>query len=123
MGLVANWQFRCALQSDLMYLDLHWSVHINEPFPEPFRCVTSLTFVTLIIVHRVPYPSISDFVVTFPLRVFLWIPIDALCGVWRVECIPSDDGDWAKSKTDTGHDCGMYMWFVDVYIGCGKGSF
>ena len=55
--------------------------------------------------------SIVDFVVTFPLRVSLRIPIDAPYGVWRVECVPPDDGDWPESKTDTGHECETYMWF------------
>ena len=55
--------------------------------------------------------SIVDFVVKFPLRVSPRIPIDAPYGVWRVECGPSDDGDWPESKTDTGHECETYMWF------------
>ena len=29
----------------------------------------------------------------------------------------SDDDVCSESKTDTGHMCGMYMWFVALYIG------
>ena len=45
------------------------------------------------------------------------IPIGAPYGVWGFDCVPSDDGVCPESKTDTGHECGMYMWFVDLYIG------
>ena len=38
-------------------------------------------------------------------------------GVFGFDCMPSDDGVCSESKTDTGHECGMYMWFVDLYIG------
>ena len=87
---------------------------------------TAMAILNLILIPSLPFPvdsvcsiSIVDSVVTFPWRAFLWIPIDAPDGVWRVECVPSDDDDWAESKTDTGHECGMYMWFVDLYIGKG----
>ena len=55
--------------------------------------------------------SIVNLVVIFPLSVSLRIPIDVSYRVWRVECVPSDDGDWPESKTDTGHECETYMWF------------
>ena len=54
-------------------------------------------YTTMAILNSILIPSLSfpvdsvcsifivDFIVTFPLRVFLWIPIDAPCGVWRVE--------------------------------------
>ena len=34
-----------------------------------------------------------------------------------MDCMPSDDGFWSESNTDIGHKCGMYVWFVDIYIG------
>ena len=98
--------------------------HDASGFAFPSDMYTAMVILILILIPSLPFPidsvcsiSIVDFVLTFPLRVFLWIPIDAPCGVWRVECVPSDDGDWAESKTDTVHECGMYMWFVDLYIG------
>ena len=45
------------------------------------------------------------------------IPIGAPDGVSGFDYMPSDDGVYPESKTDTGHECGMSMWFVDVYIG------
>ena len=77
-------------------------------FAFPSDMYTAMTILNLILIPLLPFPvdsvcsiSIVDFVVTFPLRVFLWIPIDVPYGVWRVQCVPSDDGDWADSKTDT----------------------
>ena len=91
-------------------------------FAFPSDVYTAMAILNLILIPSLPFPvdsvcpiSIVDFAVTFLLRVFFWIPIDAPCGVWRVECLPYDDGDWAESKTDTVHECGMYMWFVDLY--------
>ena len=45
------------------------------------------------------------------------ILIGAPDGVRGFDCMPSDDGVCSESKTDTGHECGMYMCFVDSYIG------
>ena len=39
------------------------------------------------------------------------ILIGASDGVRGFDCMPSDDGVCSESKTDTGHECGMYMWF------------
>ena len=45
------------------------------------------------------------------------ILIGAPDGVYGFDCMPPDDCVCSESKTDTGHECGMYMWFVDFYIG------
>ena len=39
------------------------------------------------------------------------IPIGAPDGVSGFDYMPSDDGVYPESKTDTGHECGMCMWF------------
>ena len=46
----------------------------------------------------------------------IMILIGAPYGVCGFDCVPSDDGVCSESKTDTGHMCGMYMCFVDLYI-------
>ena len=45
------------------------------------------------------------------------IPIGAPFGLCGSDCEPSDDGVCPESKTDAGHECGMYTWFVDLHIG------
>ena len=45
------------------------------------------------------------------------IPIGAPFGLCGSDCKPSDDGVCPESKTDAGHDCGMYTCFVDLHIG------
>ena len=109
---------------DIVPMLPHVVHHDTIEFVFPSDMYTATAISNLIFIPSLPFPldsvcslSIVDFVVTFPLRVFLWIPTDAPCGVWRVECVRSDNGDWAESKTDTVHECGMYMWFVDLYIG------
>ena len=43
--------------------------------------------------------------------------ISAPYGVCGFDCVPSDDGACPEFKTGTGHECGMHLWFVDLYIG------
>ena len=45
------------------------------------------------------------------------IGIGAPDGVRGIDSIPSDDGVWSESKTDIGHEWGMDMRIVDLYIG------
>ena len=52
-----------------------------------------------------------------PLRFSDGIPIRVPYDARGFDCLSSDDGVCPESKTDTGHKCGMYMWFVDLYIG------
>ena len=52
-----------------------------------------------------------------PLRISIGIPIGAAYGVCWCACISSDDGVYSDSMTDTGHKCGMYMWFDAFNIG------
>ena len=45
------------------------------------------------------------------------IVIGALDGVRGFDCMLSDDGVCRESKTDAGHECRMYVWFVALYVG------
>ena len=79
----------------------------------PLRCYFSITL-------RVQYPiyiSFHDLFIQIPLRFPVVISIGASYGVYGFDCMPSDDGIWSESTTDTGHKCGTYMWFADLYIG------
>ena len=44
-------------------------------------------------------------------------PVGAPNGMRGFDCMSSDGGFCPEFKTDIGHKCGMYMWFVDLYIG------
>ena len=72
----------------------------------------------IILCAAYPIPiSFHHFFIQIPLIFSFVIPIGALNGVFGFDCMPSDDGFCPESKTDTGHECGIYMWFVDLYIG------
>ena len=91
--------------------------HDTIEFALPSDAYTAMAILNLILIPSLPFPvdsvcsiSVVDFVVRFPLTVFLWIPIDAPCGVWRVECVPPDDGDWAVMSAEC--TCGLLIYIL-----------
>ena len=62
-------------------------------------------------------PFRCNVLIQIPSRLSLCIAVGVSYGVRRIDCISSDDNVCRESKTDTGHRCGMYMWFADLYIG------
>ena len=61
--------------------------------------------------------SLHNIFIQIPSIFSIVIPIGALNGVHGFDCMQSDDGVWSESKTDIDHECGMYLWYVDSYIG------
>ena len=53
--------------------------------------------------------SFHNIFIQIPWRFSIVILIGASDGVRGFDCMPSDDGVCSESKTDTGHECGMYM--------------
>ena len=55
--------------------------------------------------------------IQIPSRFSVGIAVGVWYGMRGIDCVSSEDNVCRESKTDTGHRCGMYMWFVDLYIG------
>ena len=47
----------------------------------------------------------------------LWIYLRTSFGFKVGHMRPNYENPGPESKTDTGHECGMYTWFVDLHIG------
>ena len=62
-------------------------------------------------------PFRCSVLIQIPSRLSLGIAIGVWYGVRGIDCISSDGNLCRETMTDTGDRCGMYMWFVDLYIG------